>query len=82
MLAALAIQLVFPSRVALFQMFRKMYVYFLVTFFIVSIFIAGMASGGMKSRVPLLFSNQKFRDNSTLQQIMIWPHFQRAHLHC
>jgi hypothetical protein len=43
MLAALAIQLGIASRIALFYMFRKMYVYFLVTFFIVSILIAGMA---------------------------------------
>jgi hypothetical protein len=58
LLAALAIQIGFASRVALFQMFRKMYVYFLGTFFIVSILIAGMASKqgtinfGQKRKAP------------------------------
>jgi hypothetical protein len=57
-LAALAIQLGFASRVALFQMFRKCYFSFLVTFFIVSILIAGMASKqgsinfGQKKKAP------------------------------
>jgi hypothetical protein len=61
-LAALAIQLSFASRVpvALFHMFRKCIIFFLVTFFIVSIIIAGMASKqgsinfGQKKKAPEL----------------------------
>jgi hypothetical protein len=57
-LAALAIQLGFASRVALFHMFRKCIFSFLVTFFIVSTLIAGMASKqgsinfGQKKKAP------------------------------